>query len=179
MGAAAAVPTALAVAPTAPVAAATTAPPPADDPPPSFCATVMLTPEQLDAGVLSTVRCADTYEGSLRAIGVEPASAAGGASTSAGPVTNGWVLLADHYEEWQGGGMPLSIWGDVCDGGGVSFPAGDAWNDRIRATAPRACSRVKHFADAGFSGTAELITRNNGIGLSVVPGAVSSMRYYQ
>ncbi len=66
----------------------------------------------------------------------------------------------------------------MCDGGAFSFPAGDPWNDRIRSTVPRACSRVKHFADAGFSGGAETINRGSGVALSILPGAVSSMRYY-
>jgi hypothetical protein len=140
---------------------------------------VALTAEQLDAGVLSTVRCYDTYEESLRAVGIDPAASSTVRTTSADVVGNGLVSLADHYEEPWGGGVPLTIWGNqVCDGGGVSFVAGDPWNDRIRSTAPRACSRVKHFADAGFSGSAETIVKNNGGALSILPGAVSSMRYY-
>ena len=70
--------------------------------------------------------------------------------------------------------------GDGCDGGGLSFSAGDNWNDTILATRHRLCSQVKHYSDADYRG--EVQTTNGGNGtLNMMNGSltrqVSSIKY--
>ena len=179
IGAAAAVPSALAVSSPATAAAARpTAPPPRQEPSPEYCSTLALTPEQLDAGALSTVTCYPTYEESLRAIGAEPL-ATSGAGASADEVADGDGVIALHFENPSGDGSPLTIGGSSCNGGGVSFPVGSAWNDRIRATAPRGCSTVKHWTEPDYSGPTDTVTGSGTRSLSgALAGRVSSIRYY-
>lgn len=176
LGAVAAVPTALAVAPPA-GSAATTAPPPDRQEPSTFCSTMMLTPEQLDAGATSTVRCYSTLEESLRAIGVDISPTM--RTTSVDDVmSNGDPVIAVHYESFEPGQVPLAVGGNVCNGGGVSFPAGTYWNDRIRATATRGCSTVKHFTEPDYAGQAETVSNGLGVLSPTLAGRVSSMRYW-
>jgi hypothetical protein len=177
IGAAAAVPTALSVAPSV-AAAAIVAPAPPEEPASStFCSTVLLTPDELAAGVMSTVRCYPTLDESLSAIGVTPMGATTLASSD-GAIANGGVI-ALHYDGDGGRGTPLSIGGTECNGGGLSFPAGHPWNDRIRSTAPRGCSTAKHWTEPDYQGATETVVGPGTGNLSgALAGRVSSVRYY-
>jgi hypothetical protein len=133
----------------------------------------MLSPAELDAGVRSHVICTDTFAGSLEAQGVRlrPGTA---------QALDGGSYVAIHYDSAQGTGSALSVVGSACDGGGVAFPNGDPWNDLISATRHQACSRVKHWANADFSGTSELTQGGSSSlqALSATNNQVSSIRYY-
>jgi hypothetical protein len=185
IGAAAAVPTALLAAPAAPAAAApaaTAAPPPPPTKagePSLYCSTLMLTPEQLEAHVLSTVQCFDTYDESLRAVGIDPASMT--RATSDGATTNAdQVILAQHYEDPGGQGASLAIYGyKPCNGGGVQFGTTNPWNDRIQSTAPRACSTVKHWTEPDFNGSMDTASGSGTRPLqNGLASKVSSIKYY-
>ena len=141
-----------------------------------FCSTRALSPQQLQDGVKSTIKCYAALTESFDAIGVHMASA----TSSQLAVTNdASVLLAYHYDATNGSGTSFAVSG-ACDGGGLSMAAGDPWNDRISSTRHYACSRIKHFADANFSGTAEWTNNSSGnaSNLGVISDAVSSIRYY-
>jgi len=135
----------------------------------------MLTPEQLSAGVRSTVRCFATSDEALRDVGLDPSTMR--ATSSGDATTNATPAVAYHYEYDQGGGTPLIVNGTACNGGGVSFSYGDYWNDRIKATAPRGCSTIKHFADSNFAGATEIVSGPL-TKLNALYGQVSSIRYY-
>jgi hypothetical protein len=145
----------------------------------SHCSTRALSPTQLDAGELSEIRCFATFAESLAAIGVEapaglsPADAEGVAALSA--------VLAVHYDGNFGTGASLAIGGSDCNGGGISFSAGDPWNDVISSTEHRLCGRVKHWVDANYSGSYQ--NTQGGYGAVVNMNAtltnkVSSIKYY-
>jgi hypothetical protein len=181
LGAAAAVPVVLTIqAP--PVAAETTPPDRRDADPPgdegSFCSTVMLTPEELDAGVISTVNCYPTMDESLRAIGVDvPAAEVLRAAQS--DVALNADVVAIHYDDK---GEAMSVGGSTCGGGGVSFGVGHAWNDRIYSTQPKHCSSIKHWVDANYGGVSQAVTpsrQDEILGLNgTLARNVSSIRYY-
>jgi hypothetical protein len=192
-GAAAAVPAALTVATAQPVAASppVTASPPAepDGQAQPFCSTELLSAGQVAAGATSTITCYPTLDESLRSIGVDPSPYAGAgnspeafaAAAATDPVTDpvgtSDNLLALHYDDVLGRGTVLSIGGSGCDGGGISLNAGDYWNDRIRSTMPQACSKVKHWADANYTGSSEMAS--SPLNLSgLLAGRVTSIRYY-
>jgi hypothetical protein len=180
LGAAAAVP-AVFVAQAPPAAAAPSAEP-ATDPPVTgdgFCSTTMLTPEEIEQGRTSTVTCYPTFEESLEGVGLEPISEAR-ALTMSDAQLNADGILAIHYDGPGGMGEPLTVRGSDCGGGGVIFEAGTPWNDRVRSTAPRGCSQIKHWTEPNYTGTVELV---GGLPIgSLSPslaGRVSSMRYWQ
>jgi hypothetical protein len=145
-----------------------------------YCSTRLLNPEEMQAGAHSIVTCYSTLTASLQAVGVDlpPAQAATVLAQTSGDVSG---LVAVHYKMNSGAGEYLAIAGTTCNGGGVSFNAGDAWNDVITATRHQACSQVKHWSDANYSGAEE--TTNGGSGSiaalrTAVAGQVSSIKYF-
>lgn len=160
------------------MASAAPAPPEQEEPGTTYCITTMLTPEQMDAGVTSTIDCFDSLDESLRSVGIDPGTVARSSSGVPQVALNSGGLVAVHYENSNGQGKYLNINGTTCEGGGVSFAPGDEWNDRIRSTSHRGCSRIKHWADVEYQGEV-LLTSGAGIAnLGSLSGRVSSMRYY-
>jgi hypothetical protein len=182
MGAAAAVPAALAV--PVPAVAAEAPPPPsrADldaDPPDRFCTTSLLSAEEMAAGATSTIVCYDTFEASMRSLGVDysdlPTERSGDQLVTRSG-TGGYVAV--HFRESWGGGESLAIEGNQCAGGGVSFAPGDYWNDTFRSTSNRACSTVKHWSDADYQGDMVVTSGSALSNLGGVSGRVSSIKYF-
>lgn len=143
---------------------------------------MLLTPDELAAGKRSTVDCYPTMDESLRAIGVaDPAnavvrSADGDPIIDDDPTINAGNIVAIHY---QPSGHALTIGGTNCNGGGISFDYGHAWNDRITSTAGRRCLSIKHWTDANFSGASQAASGSGQVSLAPgIAGQVSSMRYW-
>jgi hypothetical protein len=120
-----------------PMAVAADAPAPPEAPPPTqrVCSTRLLTATQLEAGEQSTITCTEV-------------DAATVASYGRGPTQAGDKLLAVHWDDLGGAGADLYVWGNDCNGGGVSFGSGHAWDNRISSTEHGICSKIKHFRDA-------------------------------
>jgi hypothetical protein len=142
---------------------------------------MLLSPEQLAAGVRSTISCFGTNDEALRSIHVDPARA--GSARTAGAdggaeLDGASHLVAVHYESKNGRGMFLNVGGDSCEGGGMNL-TGD-WNDRVRSTAPRGCSLIKHWVDADYGGASESVSGNQQTPTDLVNigGLVSSVRYF-
>lgn len=146
---------------------------------PRFCSTRMLSPAELEAGVRSVITCYDDFAQSLNAVGIK------GVSPTARPDTvstnDGSGLVAVHYDGYNGTGSSLSVGGSTCEGGGISFGAGDWWNDRISSTRHQSCSQIKHWTDADYQGATQLTNAGSG-GLAnlnaTLNDAVSSIKYY-
>lgn len=151
----------------------------ASEPENTYCSTNLLTPAEMQAGVTSVIHCYPTFDASLGAVGVRaPAGVTASAAMETADVSG---LVAIHYKMNNGIGQYLAIAGTTCNGGGISFNAGDPWNDVITSTRHQSCSQVKHWSDANFSGAEE--TTNGGSGTivtlrSVVAGQVSSIKYF-
>jgi len=148
-----------------------------------YCSTTELTPEQMAAGETSQITCYGTLSASLQAVGIDAPKGVTVANVMATATTTASAasgVAAVHYKSTNGTGEYLSVAGDGCDGGGLSFQAGDPWNDTIMATRHRLCSQVKHYSDADYSGN---IQTTNGInGTLVLMNAqltrqVSSIKY--
>ncbi len=145
-----------------------------------YCSTQELTPDQMAAGETSQITCFGTLEASLTAVGIDApqgATVEGLMSTEAASASG---VAAVHYKTTNGSGEYLSVAGDGCDGGGLSFAAGDSWNDTIMATRHRLCSQVKHFSDADYGGNVQTTNGINGT-LNMMNGSltrqVSSIKY--
>ena len=139
-----------------------------------------LTADQIKAGETSQITCFTTLQASLQAVGVD---APKGTTIDGLMATNAAApagVLAVHYKSTNGVGEYLSVAGDSCDGGGISFEAGDSWNDAIMSTRHRLCSQVKHYSDAGYSGDVQTTNGANGVLVlmtSTLSRQVSSIRY--
>ena len=160
----------------APLSSAPSAEPSASQP---YCSTQELTPEQMAAGETSQITCYSSLDASLRAVGIAaPTGATADSMMTAGTSASG--VAAVHYKNSNGTGEYLSVAGDGCDGGGLSFTAGDNWNDAILATRHRLCSQVKHYSDADYSGNIQTTNGPNGMLVqmnSALARQVSSIRY--
>jgi hypothetical protein len=160
-----------------PVAAAAMAEP---STPSVYCTTHELTAEQIDAGAISEIACYPTLESSLEAAGLEVPDGVDGPTALAAQAEAGGVV-AVHYMSSSGSGDYLTVLGNGCDGGGLSFAAGDKWNDAIVSTRHRLCSQVKHFSDANYGGSIQNTYGYNGqlnVLSSPLARQVSSIRYY-
>ena len=138
------------------------------------CVTFALSATQIHAGVRSEITCGPTKASALRTAYDQDRNGEPRRMLSS-------TVLAVHYTSWTGTGDSLTIYGSSCDGGGVSFSAGGWWNDKIRSTHHRACSDVKHWVDAGYSGASQITTGANWdvVNLnSTLAGQVSSIAYY-
>lgn len=146
------------------------------------CSTRLLTPAEVEAGVKSQITCSTSISDALAAQGlaVDPASSPD--SLGDGPVgtLDSSGLVAIHYDGAYASGSSLSVVGSVCDGGGISFSSGDWWNDRISSTRHQACSTIKHWEHANYTGTAEITQNGSGYysNLGSTNNVVSSIRYY-
>lgn len=145
-----------------------------------YCSTVELTPEQIAAGQTSEITCYGTLEASLRAVGVDAPAGVTLASAMAADGTTASSVAAIHYKTTNGTGEYLSVAGDGCDGGGLSFQAGDSWNDAIMSTRHRLCSQVKHYSEADYTGNVQ--TTNGASGTLVMMNSqltrqVSAIKY--
>lgn len=145
-----------------------------------YCSTQELSPAQIAAGETSVITCYGTLEASLQSVGIEVPKGATAAGLMAAESVSASGVAAVHYKSTNGAGEYLSVAGDGCDGGGLSFTAGDNWNDTIMATRHRLCSQVKHYSDADYRG--EVQTTNGGNGaLNMMNGSltrqVSSIKY--
>lgn len=176
IGAAVVVPAALSA--SAPVAASTApAPSGQEDPGATYCATTMLSAEQIDAGVRSTIVCFDSLDESLRSVGLDPGTVTRSASGVPQAALNAGGLVAVHYDNVNGQGLYLNINGSGCNGGGVSFAPWEFWNDRIRSTAHRGCSTIKHWAEPQYQG--DMVATTGGVtNLGSLAGRVTSVRYF-
>jgi hypothetical protein len=145
-----------------------------------FCSTTELTPEQMAAGVTSQITCYGTLDASLRAVGIDApkGTTVDNLMSTEGASASG--VAAVHYKTTNGSGEYLSVAGSGCDGGGLSFEAGDSWNDTIMATRHRLCSQVKHYSDADYTGNTQTTNGANGT-LVLMNGQltrqVSSIKY--
>lgn len=162
------------------VAGAAPAPPATSATSQAYCSTQELTPEQMAAGEISHVTCFGTLSESLQAVGIEAPRGAGAESLLSANVITTTGVAAVHYKSTNGSGEYLSVAGDGCDGGGLSFAAGDSWNDAILSTRHRLCSQVKHFSDADYSGNIQTTNGINGTLVqmnSQLARQVSSIKY--
>jgi hypothetical protein len=167
-----------------------------------FCSTYVLTAEQITAGVTSRVDCYATLAESRVAVGLSPdesteaelsaARAVTGEAKSQGAAdradglavaaSSGNLAWARHYD-YVGGGASFTVSGPAtgCDGSGISFAAGDPWNDRISSTRHYLCGKVKHWTDGGFGGnldiTVGLLNQLLGLG-GLLDNQATSMRYF-
>ena len=150
--------------------------------PERYCSTRVLTEAELDAGAKSVITCSTSAESALGLQGYEvPAGLTPEAALSGGVVSyDGTGLVAIHYDGNGATGSSLSVIGTVCDGGGISFSAGDWWNDRISSTRHQACSTIKHWVNSDFSGTAEVTQQPSGWWqtLNATNNQVSSIKYF-
>jgi hypothetical protein len=161
------------------VASAATAPTTSSSP--EYCSTHELTPEQMAAGATSEITCYSTLEASLAAVGVAVPQGVDVNNLMATATASGQSVAAIHYKSTLGTGEYLSVAGDGCDGGGLSFAAGDSWNDTIVSTRHKLCSQIKHYSDADYGGNMQSTSGVSGI-LNILGGAlsrqVSSIRYF-
>lgn len=129
---------------------------------PLACWTYALTAEEIADGVTSVIEC-------------EPASEA-----TEGLASRMSTVLARHYWSPNASGSYFDVFGTVCNGGGISFAAGDPWNDNIRSTEHRACGTVKYWEHSNNSGASEYLggsmyqVRN----LTTMAGYTSAVQYY-
>jgi hypothetical protein len=145
-----------------------------------YCSTHELTADQLAAGETAQIECFSTLSASLRAVGIEAPADTTVEGLMASGAASGSGVAAIHYKSASGTGEYLSVAGDGCDGGGLSFTAGDNWNDAIMATRHRLCSQIKHYSDAGYSGAIQTTNGGNGAMVALsspVARQVSSIRY--
>lgn len=105
------------------------------------CHTWALTAEEIDAGETSEITCEWAVEGAVATM-----------------ATSDEYKLATHYSGPSGFGTMLSVYGTNCNGGGVSFGAGDPWDDRIVSTRHYLCGTIKHFEHSDYSGIEETTT---------------------
>jgi len=129
---------------------------------PLACWTYALTDEEIADGVTSVIEC-------------EPASEA--TEEVAARMS---TVLARHFWSPNGSGSYFDVLGTTCGGGGISFAAGDPWNDNIRSTEHRLCGTVKYWEHAGNTGASEYLggspwqIRN----LTTMAGYTSAVQYY-
>ncbi|MGZ4681039.1 MAG: hypothetical protein ACXWCM_14425 [Acidimicrobiales bacterium] len=145
-----------------------------------YCSTQELTPEQMAAGEISHVTCFGTLSESLQAVGIDAPKGATTQSLLSENVVTATGVAAVHYKSANGTGEYLSVAGDGCDGGGLSFAAGDSWNDTILSTRHRLCSQVKHYSDADYGGNVQTTDGSNGTLVqmnSQLARQVSSIKY--
>lgn len=163
------------------VAPSAVARPPVDaDAGAQHCTTRLLTLAELRAGVRSEVTCADTFAAAMGSVGVVVPAGRPVADQEAVALASGSVL-AVHHDQAAGAGSTLSITGTSCSGGGISFGAGDGWNDRIRSTTHRLCTQVKHWTGPEYAGSSQLTEGGDGAVRNLngaLAGAVSSIRYW-
>ena len=164
------------VAPAVAGAATVSSPPSVSQP---YCSTHELTPEQLAAGETSEITCYTSLSDSLRAVGVDAPKGAG-VDSLVGTQVAASGIAAVHYKASGGTGEYLSVAGDGCDGGGISFSAGESWNDAIASTRHRLCSQVKHYSDNDYTGSIQTTNGGNGALVpmnSALSRQVSAIRY--
>lgn len=116
----------------------------------AYCSTTLLTAAQLRAHQISEIACYATLAESLDAVGIHVAS-----TSATGPATNSIDpnLRAIHYDLSGGQGYTqLAVAGTECGGGGITFAADSPWNDMFSSTRHGACSRIKHYDNAGYQG---------------------------
>jgi hypothetical protein len=144
-----------------------------------YCSTQELTPDQMAAGEISRITCFSTLAASLQAVGIAAPKGASVESLMASATATSGVA-AIHYKSLNGTGEYLSVAGDGCDGGGLSFAAGDNWNDAILSTRHRLCSQVKHYSEADYGGNIQTTNGANGMLVpmnSSLARQVSAIRY--
>ncbi len=134
----------------------------------SHCSTHVLSPEQMKAGAKSDIRCYGTEDQARVSVGLKAldgtvestekarselgarlAEPSGGMVMAQAETSYVW---AQHYDFNGFGATLLITGGSFCDGSGLVLSAGDAWNDRISATRPHHCGKVKHFQHWDQSG---------------------------
>jgi hypothetical protein len=146
-------PPALAALALAPAALAAPAPSVADEPVPpepelvESCTTTTLTDAEIAAGERNEITCTWVDQTQMR-------SQMSRLSRS-GPI-------AIHHSGSSGGGSYLNVFGSCV--GGISFPNGDPWNDRISSTTHYTCGTIKHFANVDYTLGPE--TSNGSYGLT-------------
>lgn len=136
------------------------------------CITELLPAEAIAAGKTNDITCASTPQEAFDSWAQRSGKSAQFASTT----------LAVHYDNNPANGAnSLTITGTACDGGGISLSAGDWWNDKIRYTRHMACSDIKHWVHANYTGDAQITqgSWNSLVGLNgTLAGQVSSIGYY-
>lgn len=134
------------------------------------CWTYALTAEEIADGVTSVIECEPASQAAQERATHAAKSGAGLMST----------VLARHFWSANGTGSFFDVFGVDCNGGGISFAAGDPWNDNIRSTEHRICGTVKYWEHAGNSGASEYLggspwqIRN----LTTLAGYTSAVQYY-
>jgi hypothetical protein len=144
------------------------------------CATRQLMLEQLRAGARSQVRCFPTFREAMASLDVRVPTDATLAEQQAVAMQSS-SILAVHHDGANGSGDSFSVGGTSCDGGGISLAAGDPWNDRISSTRHRLCTKVKHWVDAGYTGSSQLTEGSDGTLMNLngtLSNAVTSIRYW-
>ncbi|MBI2703899.1 MAG: hypothetical protein HYX32_01210 [Actinobacteria bacterium] len=147
-----------------------------------YCTTRLLSPAELDQGVKSVVNCSESFTDAMARAGVrmDPNSTPDAVFVDGVQTrdASGWVAV--HYDPYGGSAQGLYVLGTTCEGGGISFNAGDYWNDKISSTRHQSCGTIKHWDANNYTGPAEITTGGSGnlSNLGPMSDRVSSIRYY-
>lgn len=134
--------------------------------PNNHCVTNELTADQMAAGTKSVVTCFATSAEAMASIGV-----AGSAASNS--------LLAVSYQDVDGGGLSLAVYGSDCAGGGLALTA--PYDNIFSSTRNYLCSQVKHFDNSDYTGASQNVTGTWGqlTNLnSTMNDKTSSMKFY-
>lgn len=124
------------------VAAPLVAPAPADAGPAEHCV-VEVTGQEADGRYLTTSpRCYGSYRSMLESIDVRPRSDSEDATVLGAEAVAMSTPLATHYENFNGLGSSLTIYGIGCTGGYANLDV--AWRNRISSTYGY-CGTIRHY----------------------------------
>jgi len=146
------------------------------------CVTKALTPRQMEAGVVSKLKCFATCGEVVEELGYTGPDAA---KVSANEFFSepqfaalASTVLARHLD-YFGTGSSITITGSACDGGGLNLSSD--WVNRVDATQHVACGTIKHYDGNNYTGTMEQTqgTVNQLKFLTTIPDQVNSIKYYQ
>jgi len=127
------------------------------EPDTEYCIAYAITREEAAAGEVSEIVCSDAPALLQRA----PAAL---------------ITLALHYDGLNGQGPVMAAQGSSCSDVTV-FGSGSSWNNRIESSLPMACSKMKHYDTATFSGDAEYLSSGGLQNLTTLRNRTSSIGY--
>jgi hypothetical protein len=159
-------------------------------PPPVMdqCVTWKLSDAEIARGVTNTVTCYPTLEAAMGSLGITDPNAFGApvrpgrsvrpaAADQANTTTQ--ALLARHYRDpGAASGPSITVPGDNCDGGGLSFSPGSQYDNWVSSTVNGICSKVKHYSGYNYDPEPGEVTVPGKVDLSpAMRGQVSSIKY--
>lgn len=161
----------------APVGAASTSSAPREDAKAEeHCITDALSGTAIERGAVSALTCFPTYGEAMVALGlarpgavIEPGSAEDPIRQPKGVSGRGRPQarfpsqgLAQHWNDLSQTGSSITVNGTTCDGSGIQFGFGHAWNNRIRSTVHLRCYTIKHYPGDSYDGNWQTTEGNYG-----------------